>query len=199
MIVCDNREIKERSHSVDDKISQKQCAAEVPANTVAGHACAPKPFSSKVHAIDSATCTGLQETILNGYAVGLKDVDANAHNACRPSTRSGFPAKVKVENCSNYPPNPCKDDVITICNTNKQAVKVKSEMHNDVEMDQLDHISLQERRRMLLLSCHSSGYIKDLKCYETHVTCAREIDLCNSSNFKASGITPGGETGRTSL
>ncbi|XXG81860.1 hypothetical protein AAC387_Pa09g2409 [Persea americana] len=198
IIACDNRGRKERAHSVDDKISQKQCAAEVPANTVAGHTCAAET-SLKVHAIDSARCTSLPENILNGFAIGLKEVVANAHNAQQLSTLSSFPITVKVENCNNCPTNPCKYDMISTCNADKQPVKVKSEMPNDFEIDLLDHISLQERRRLQLSSCHSSGFMKDSKCSETRVTRAREFDLCNSLNSKASSITLGGETGGTSL
>ncbi|OVA09348.1 hypothetical protein BVC80_7819g4 [Macleaya cordata] len=79
-----------------------------------------------------------------GHTLGLEKLDANIHSLPEHPTLSTPTIKVKVEHSDNDLMGLGRHGAIV------EPIKVKTEIHDQLGTDELDHIPLKERQRMLL-------------------------------------------------
>ncbi|XP_058108221.1 uncharacterized protein LOC131251490 isoform X2 [Magnolia sinica] len=167
--VCCAGESKEGGHSKDAGQEQSYTdggpvtnAIEVPTIAIPVHSCEAALCSStanKFHDTGSTRENNLQEAKVNGHicsclvpcpeAKGLVvgEVDTNSYNS------------------SSSLISPCRDGEGGLSSVDMQTVQVKSEIQDQPEIDKLDHISLQERCKMLFMTRGSVlGDFYDSKC-----------------------------------
>lgn len=86
----------------------------------------------------------------NGSTSGLERFDENDQSLPGHSKSSIPTIETKVEHSDNDAMSSCRRCAIG------EPVKVKTEVSDEVGTDELDHIPLKERQRMLLSRCYSS-------------------------------------------
>ena len=102
--------------------------------------------------------THIISTEVSANILGTEEVDANICTVSQNRTLPNITVKVRVEySDDDHVISPLSCDINRSTQTDMQLVKVKDENPHAFAVDDLDHIVLKERQKMLSPRCHSDN------------------------------------------
>ncbi|XP_077232926.1 uncharacterized protein LOC143873272 isoform X2 [Tasmannia lanceolata] len=168
-------EVKDGSHSVDAQFSVEKSYADSIHDTCSGELHKSLSKTSNFRDNDVYIAGNLKET---------PEVHVTGNIKLLHSPFSTYDIQVKVENMENCVMNSCKN----FTSADTLEIKVEREILEEVCVDEIDHIPLQERAKMLASSrVLDLDPFKVLNCIQKTAPCDPECDRINSANSEASG------------
>ncbi|KAJ0043322.1 hypothetical protein Pint_18563 [Pistacia integerrima] len=134
--------------NMENYTADEQCLPKSPSGEDVGMLgyCDSQRISSGIYTCpDQITCPGVDVDVAGLEKVSVSNCTSNENPAS-----SSVPSEVKVENFGNHVFSSLGDGVNDFAGNDAPADKVTTNIPNDFANDDLDHIVLKERQRMLL-------------------------------------------------